>query len=57
MKIKRIFMLGVTRRAVVKLITFQRILYKLTVFRYTERGKDLLRTSNGVYTILNTSYV
>ena len=54
---KRDLSFRVTRRAAVNLITFQRILYKLTVLRYIERGNDLQRTSNGVYTILNTSYV
>jgi hypothetical protein len=46
---------GVTRRAVVNHITFQRILYKLTVLGYFERGNDLLLTSSGVPTFLNTS--
>ena len=48
---------GVIRRAAVNHITFQRILYKLTVLRYSERGNDLQRTSTGVQTILNTFYL
>jgi hypothetical protein len=54
---KKELSVGVTRRAVVNHITFQRILCKRTVLRYFERGNDLLPTSNGVRTILNTSYV